>query len=316
MKQRLPILLAATLVTVTACGSGENDTAAGRTIAVGVMPLVATAPIYLGEEKGFFEEHGIDLDLVSSEGGAAQVPSVISGELDFAYSNIVSVMVARDQGLDIRLVTNGASTVSEAPAETAVVTPSDSDITGPRDLAGATVSVNTLENIGDTSISFVTGEDGGDPSTIEFMEIPFPQAPAALANGQVDAAWVAEPFLTQALEEGNEVVTYNYVDTHPELDIGGYFASTQIIEAEPELVDDFHAAMNQSLEYAQQNPEDVREIVGSYTEIDEEIRAEMILPAFKTEFSHEAAELLGETATNLGTLSEPPNLDEMLPTED
>src|SRR5665811_2571850 len=84
---------------------------------------------------------------------AAAVPGVINGEFDFAFGNIVSLMVAQDQGLPLEFVTNGTTTAGEAGKDfSGVVVNADSDIKSPADLAGETVSVNNLKNIGDTTI--------------------------------------------------------------------------------------------------------------------------------------------------------------------
>jgi NitT/TauT family transport system substrate-binding protein len=97
------------------------------------------------------------------------------------------------------------------------------------------------------------------------------------------------------------------------LDIGGYFASANTIESNPELVEKFTKAMNKSLAYAGENPDEVREIVGTYTKISEELRQKMILPGFRVEFDQKAASVLAEAATKYGTLSKTPDLEKLLP---
>ena len=317
---------AAVLLLTAGCGSGSpsggdsaEPAASGgdselTPVTVGVIPIVDTAPIWLGQEQGFFEEEGIELELQTTSGGAAAVPGVVSGDFDFAFGNVMSVMVASSQGLDVRFVANGASTTGDLESDFgAVVVPEDSDIQSAADLEGKRVSVNNLANIGDTTIRYVVEQDGGDQSSIEFVEIGFPDAPAALANDQVDAAWILEPFLSQALADGGRVVSYNYAEMSPDLDIAGYFTTGETIDADADLVERFTAAMNKSLEYAQENPDAVRDIVGTYTEISDELRAEMILPSFTTEFSLDAATTLGEAALEYGTISEAPDLDTILP---
>jgi NitT/TauT family transport system substrate-binding protein len=314
------------MLALSACGGGspsgggseapaENAGSGGLTeITVGVIPIVDTAPIWLGDEKGFFAEEGLELDLQTATGGAAIVPGVVSGSFDFAFSNLISVMVANDKGLDLQFVANGASTIGEeGEGFGAVVVPEDSDVQSAGDLEGKTVSVNNLSNIGDTTIKHVVEQDGGNPENIDFVEVAFPDAPAALQNGQVDAAWILDPFLTQARSEGARVVSWNFTEMHPELDIAGYFTTSEKVQSEPELTEKFTRAMNKSLEYAQENPQEVRDIVGTYTEIDAETLTELTLPEYRPEFSREAAQTLGEAATKYGTLSEAPNLDELLP---
>ncbi|WP_026819890.1 ABC transporter substrate-binding protein [Arthrobacter castelli] len=332
MKRKLSALLAAaSVLAVSACGGGSpsgggGETGGGETaggsggngdltpITVGVIPIVDTAPIWLGKEKGFFAEEGLKLELQTTSGGAAAVPGVVSGDFDFAFGNVVSIMVAADKGLGLEFVTNGASSAGlEGDGFSAVVVNEDSPIKSPADLEGKKVSVNNLSNIGDTTISHVVEEDGGDPSKVEFVEVGFPDAPAALANGQVDAAWILEPFLSSALEDGARVVSYNFYETHENLDIAGYFTGTEKMKNNPEMVEKFRAAMTHSLQYAQEHPEEVRKIVGTYTEISKKLRQEMVLPEYRAKFNREATELLGNAAAKYGTLSEPPNLDKILP---
>lgn len=328
MKRNAPVLLAAAAaLTLSACGggslSGDESTSEAEgtseltTLSVGIMPIVDTAPIWLGKEQGFFEAEGLDLDIQTTTGGAAAVPGVVSGDFDFAFGNVVSVMVANDKGLGIELVSNGNSTTGDTSSDFgAVVVPADSDIQDAADLAGKTVSVNNLSNIGDTTIRKLVENAGGDHESIKFVEIPFPDAPAAIESGQVDAAWILDPFLTQTVENGARVIAYNFAETHPSLDISGYFTTSSYIEENPETVEQFTRAMKKSLEYAQENPEAVREIVGTYTKIDEEMRAKMVLPAFHADFDREGLTILGEAAASYGTLSKAPDLDAMLPAQD
>ncbi|MCK6210775.1 ABC transporter substrate-binding protein [Georgenia sp. EYE_87] len=281
-------------------------------VLIGTQPIVDSAPLYLGKQEGFFEEEGIDLEIESAGGGAAVVPSVVSGTYQFGRGNLLSTMLAVEQGLDLRCIANANSTAGE-PDIGAVVVTGDSPIQSVADLGGRTVSVNTLENIGDTTIRTVVDEAGGDAAAVKFVEVPFSEAPAALELGQVDAAWILEPFLTEALDSGARVLSYNFSEFHPELDISCVFTTQSLIDEDPELVESFRTAMNRSLEYSQENPDAVREIVGTYTEIEPDVLERMTIPVFRPEFSREAAELLGQKAVEFGTLDEEPDLDTILP---
>ncbi|HXD28675.1 MAG TPA: ABC transporter substrate-binding protein [Arthrobacter sp.] len=325
MKNHLKTAVAALAVLgLAACGSGSpsggsgGDAAAsaggGLTpVSVGVIPIVDTAPIWLGDQEGFFADEGLDLDIQTASGGAAIIPGVQSGSYDFAFSNLVSLMVANDKGLDMKVVANGNSTTGTDHDFGAVVVSGDSDIKSPRDLAGKKVSVNNLSNIGDTTIKTVVEEDGGDPDSINFVEVGFPDAPAALDNGVVDAAWILDPFLTQSVDSGARVVSNNFTDFDPELDIAAYFTSQASIDKNPELAQKFQRAMDKSLEFAAENPDKVREIVGTYTKIDAETRKDLILPKFRVEMNRAAAKKLGDSAVKYGTLQKAPDLDALLP---
>lgn len=326
MKRRfIAVLAAASVLGLSACGSGSPSSTGGGAatgggdssltkVSVGVIPIVDCAPIYLGDKQGFFKEEGLQLDIQTATGGAAIVPGIVSGSFDFAFSNLISVMVAKDKGLDLKFVANGASTTGEIGKDIGgVVVPAGSSIQSAKDLAGKTVSVNNLSNIGDTTIKSVIEKDGGDPNSVKFVEVAFPDAPAALANKQVEAAWILEPFLSKAVAEGGKVVSWNFVEMHPELDIAGYFTKSETIQGKAELTQKFTRAMNKSLEYAQQHPEEVRAIVGTYTKIDEAARAAIVLPRYRVEFNQDAFKTLGDAAAKYGTLTKAPNADELLP---
>lgn len=325
MKNKLTLAVAALgILALSACGSGSPSGGADGSaaeaggdlekITVGVIPIVDTAPIFLGDSKGFFEEEGLDLEIQTATGGSAIVPGIQSGSYDFAFSNYVSLMVANDKGLNMKVVANGVTTTGDADKDFgAVVVTEDSPIKSAKDLAGKKVSVNNLSNIGDITVSQIVKDDGGDPQTVDFVEVPFPDAPAALENGIVDAAWILDPFLATSLEDGARVISHNFVDFDPELDIAGYFTSAEKVTAEPEQTAKFQRAMNKSLEYAQEHPQEVRDIVGTYTKIDEETRELLVLPRYRVDINTEAAQKLGDAAQEFGAITKPVDLDTLLP---
>lgn len=304
----------ASVLALSACGSSEEPAAGGEggstAITVGVLPIPDTAALYLGVDQGFFTEEGLDVEIALTTGGAVAVPGVVSGDYDFAFGNYVSGMVAKDKGLPIEYVTN-ATSASETGGFQAVVVPKDSPIQQPADLSGKLVSVNNLANINDTTIRGVVDADGGDSSTIDFTEVAFPDAVAAAEGGSVDAATV-NPW-TPDMESEFRVVTYNFTDFTPDLDIAGFFTTTERVQGEPELVESFRTAMNRSLEFAQQNPDEVRRIIATYTKIPEPVLAELTLPVFRPEVNRDALTELGAAAEQYGTLEKAPDLDALLP---
>jgi NitT/TauT family transport system substrate-binding protein len=296
-------------------GGGATQNADGNDeVTVGVIPIVDVAPIYLGQQEGFFEDEGIELTLESGQGGAAIVPGVESGQFQFGFSNNTSLLVAAQRGLGVKVVAAGNSSTGEVGKDFgAVVVPEGSDIKSAADLEGARVAVNTLNNIGSTTINNVVREDGGDPTTIEYVELAFPDMPAAVAQGQVDAAWVVEPFLTITTGQGATPVAWNFAATDPELMIASYFTSADLAEEDPDLVERFTAAMNKSLEYADQNPDAVAEVLTTYTELDAETAATLTLPKWPTEVDADSFELLADLAVEDGALPEKPDIAAMLP---
>ena len=313
--------IAVAVLIAAAAGCGSSGTSGGSTaqggitqVKVGVIPIVDVAPIYLGQKKGFFANRNIDLTMESGQGGAAIVPGVVSGQFQFGFSNITSLLIAQTKNVPIKVVSNGVASTGKAGADYGgVAVKGDSPIKSAADLAGKKIAVNTLNNIGDTTIRESVRKAGGDPSGIKFVEIPFPNMPAALSAGQVDAVWVVEPSLSAVKAAGARVVAWNYVDPAPDLTVAAYFASTKLIADKPDLVKAFTDAMNESLTYADSHPDEVRDIIGSYTKIDPTVRASLTLPKWPTTINRASVETLARLGTQDGVLTGTPDLGKLLP---
>jgi NitT/TauT family transport system substrate-binding protein len=311
---------AAAAVLCLAAGCGGSDSPAGTAdgdvdeVTVGILPIIDTAPIYLGVEKGFFTKRGIKVTLEKAQGGAVIVPSVVSGEFQFGFSNVTSLLIARSKGLPLKVVAAGNYSTGQAGADFgAVVVPAGSTLQTAADLAGRSVGVNNLNNIGDTTVKASVRKAGGDPSAVKFVEISFPDAPAALSNKRVDAAWVVEPFLTVARSQGARPLAWNLVDTDPNLMVAAYFTTDKLVADNPDLVNRFREAVNESLAYAQQNPDEARRIVGTYTTIAADVAAKLTLPRWSPDINRESVQRLADLAKGDGLVKEAPDVAGMLP---
>ena len=113
--------------------------------------------------------------------------------------------------------------------------------------------------------------------------------------------------------QGDRVIASNLVDTAPDLMIAGYFTSEELAQSDPELVENFVAAMTESLEYADAHPEEARDIVSTYTEIDAETLANVTLPKWPTTINEESTQKLADLAEQDGLVEQPVDLSALLP---
>src|SRR5690625_1848991 len=239
---------AASLLVLTSCGGGdetpaETDQEAAQgngeltEISIGVIPIVDVAPIYLGVQEGIFEEHGLDVDLTLAQGGAAIIPAVMSGDFDFGFSNITSMVIARSQGLELQVVAPGPQTTGEVGDDfSSLLVPEDSDVESIADLEGQSVAVNTLNNINDTVLKEGLRQAGGDRDAMDLVEVAFPDMGGQLESGNVDAIMAVEPFATMAKDNGAREIFSPYAEPIPDLTIAAYFASNERIEEDPDTV--------------------------------------------------------------------------------
>jgi NitT/TauT family transport system substrate-binding protein len=312
-------LLAGLLITTAAaCGSDEPTTPSTPgvpdNVTVGVIPIIDVAPIYLGLEKGFFTNRNINLTLTLAQGGAAIVPAVVSGQYQFGFSNVISLLVSQQNlGPVLKVVSNGNNSTGDPSADFGgVVVKADSTIASPKDLAGKKVATNTLKNIVDTSVKELVRKDGGDPGAVSFVELPFPNMGAALAANQVDAIFVVEPFYSADKAQGFKSIA-TWADVAPNLCVALYFTSAKLATENPDLVLRFTEAMKESLAFADANPNEARRIIGTYTQITDQVRAAITLPKWPAEINEASINTLAGLAVTDGLLTGQPDLNILLP---
>jgi NitT/TauT family transport system substrate-binding protein len=309
------VAVVAILLTVVGCGSEDgSDPAPGTKVTLGVIPIVDVAPVYLGRDKGFFSKRGLDLDLVQEQGGAPIVKGVADGKYQFGFSNVTSLMAAEIGGAPVKMLVGGVASTGRAGRDfSAIMVAYDSPIRSPKDLSGKKVAVNTLKNLGDTTVRQSVRKAGGDPASVEFAAMPFSAMPGALQAGTVDAVWVVEPQLSESTTLGHKILASNLVDTAPDLTVAAYFTGSAQLAKEPELVKRFTEAVRESLQYAEAHPEEVRAVVGTYTEISETVRLMMILPNWPTDINRSSLEVLSTLGQEDGIFPREPALSKILP---
>jgi NitT/TauT family transport system substrate-binding protein len=311
--------IAAALV-AAGCGDDEDEAGGGggaaeeqTTLRVGVIPIADVAPLYLGIDQGFFEEQNLKIEPQLAEGGAAITPAVLSGDFQIGFSNTVSLLIAASKDLPVTIISQGVlggKTEDEAWADLLVL--KDGPIKEPKDLEGKTIAVNTLKNICEVTIRASLADMGVDDSTLKFTEVPFPDMNAALEAKRVEGACVVEPFVSQGTAGKARGIDPFYVNTAPDLTVATYFTSTQYAEENKEVVERFVTAMEQSLDYAQNNPDAVREILGEYTQIPPEVAANIKLPQWRQDITVPTVERLSQLSLEYGLIESEPDLNELI----
>src|SRR5215213_6670660 len=247
---RIATLLLALACAAGAAGCGDDDGNGGAgggggeagptTLKVGVIPIADVAPLYLGREKGFFEEVQLKIEPQLAEGGAAITPAVLSGNFQIGFSNTISLLIASSKGLPVQIISQGVlagTDKSKAWADLLVL--KNGPIKTAKDLEGKTIAVNTLKNICEVTIKASLQKQGVNVNSLKFLEVPFPDMNAALDSKRVDGACVVEPFVSQGKAGKARGIDPFYVNTAPDLSVATYFTSRQYAEQNREVVDRF-----------------------------------------------------------------------------
>ena len=174
-------------------------------VRVVTLPIANGFPLDIGIRKGFFAQQGIEIKKTTLQSGNDVVLAMANNNGDIGYLGFVPMFIAVTNNIPMTLVAaSEVEGVGQADNWQNILVKGNSSIRTSRDLAGKTIAVNALKGVGEVMIKAALEKQGVRPSSFRLTAIPFPQMRSALNNGQVDAIWVPEPFLSQGLNVDND----------------------------------------------------------------------------------------------------------------
>lgn len=265
--------------TLTACG-GDDDSGDSASsgdggdsratddyeVKLGYFPNVTHSSAIVGIENGLFEdklsESGASLSVFDFNSGSDVIQQLQSGGLDASYIGPSPAITAYVADPSVRLVSGAAS-----GGASFVVS---DDITGPEDLEGKTIASPGAGNTQDVALKYWLKEQGYDVSVegkgdVTVINLDNSDTVTQFASGEIDGAWVPEPYASILESEGGTVL----VD-EAELWPDGQFVTThllvrqQFIDEHPELLDDLLEGQIEANTWIADNSDDAKTLVGDY----------------------------------------------------
>jgi NitT/TauT family transport system substrate-binding protein len=278
------------------------------TITLDTLPIANALPLTLGIQKGYFAKQNIEIKTNTLQSGNDIVLALANNQANIGYVGYVPMMIAATSGIDVALIAaSEVEATSEADNWQDILVKGSSSIRTPADLSGKTIAVNALKGVGETVIKAALKKSGVDPNSVKLTPLPFPSMRSALSNGQVDAIWTPEPFLSQAINiDGARVVMAPGPVLGKYFPNGGYVALKSWETANPDLVKRFRVAMNISLLRAQKHPEEIRALLPA---ANQGIR----LPVWSPLIDRKQLVQLANYAKDYGVITTLPNFARLFP---
>lgn len=173
-------------------------------IRVGSSPVLSSAGIYLADEKGFFKEQGLNVEITDvANSGAPMTLLLAKGELEVGAGNLTSGLfnsVASGQG--VKLVADKGH-VEKSRDYIALIVRQDHIDSGRyktfKDLKGFKVGLTALDGVSQQIVMDKFLQKGGlTEKDIEYVKLSYPEMNAALKTKSLDATIQLEPFVAQA----------------------------------------------------------------------------------------------------------------------
>ena len=313
------LLALAVAAPAAACGGTDDNKSANGlekdSITLGVMTVADTAPIQLAISKGLFKDVGLTVKTQVIPGGAAGIPLLKSGRLQFTFGNYVSLFTAatKDPGLKPKIVAEGFQ--SDSKTHTLMVR-ADSPYHTIKDLAGKKIGVNTKRNVGTLIVRAAAKPQGIDfDEDKNFVEIAPPASEQALKSKSVDAVQAIEPFGTQMQESmGARMVADLSSGPTADFPMAGYAATGKFVKENPKTV----AAFQKALQKAQGMAADrkvVQDILPKYAKgIDAKVASTMSMGAYPTTLNATRLQRVADLMQQFGYLDKRLDVKELMAT--
>jgi NitT/TauT family transport system substrate-binding protein len=315
MKSILIMLLLITVVGVNT-SFGED-----KKIKVGILPTSSMLPLFLAQERGWYKEAGLNVELIKMRGGATILPAIVGGSIDMGYSNAISIILARSAGLGIQILTNhvnegytkkAGEPGGYATSSSGILVLKESGIKGPKDLEGKKVAVNAIKNIDWMAVWEWMEKNGADPKKVTWVEVGFPKMIPALMGKKVDAVEATEPFKTILRSKGASLVVNTLHDLRPGLTLACFVAKEEWINKNPQAAEGFVSATAKAQQYLNTHPEERNQLVTKYTKVSLGLAKKMTWHNWQSSVDMDSMRLWIKLSQKHKLLKKAPTLEELI----
>jgi NitT/TauT family transport system substrate-binding protein len=264
---RISVLAIAALTVLTGC-SGQNAAGSGGQpppdeIRLGYFPNLTHAPALVADAEGLYEEHldGVELKAQTFSAGPEAIEALFSGAIDMTVigpnPTINGFTQSKGEALKVLagVASGGAGLVVRE------------GIDKPDDLKGAILATPQLGNTQDVALrTWLAGEglaadtEGGGDVSIKPQENA--AALQSFVAGDIDGAWVPEPWLTRLIEEGGGHLLVDEGELWPEgrFVVANLIVRTEFLEEHPDTVKAVLEGHLDALQLIEENPEEAQSV--------------------------------------------------------
>ncbi len=243
-KLLLKSLLIASILTITACSNTKDNNSSGSNslepsgeeFTIGTLPAESAIPIILAEEKGFFEEEGVNVSIKAFSSPNDRNVAVQANELDATIADVMTVATFKENGIDMKIT----SDISE---DFKILSSPESGITEMKGLSGKKISL-----VPNFILEYIMDQFADQSGfSYEIVEIPsFSGRSEALLSNQIDGVVFTEPQAGMLVSQGAHLL-----GSSKEAGIkgGALLFTDDMVTNEPGDVAAFYKAYNKAIDY-------------------------------------------------------------------
>ncbi len=231
-----------------------------KTIRLGVMSASDSAPILLAEEKGYFKEEGVNLELEIFTNGATKQSSIQAGELDGGMLSMTQILNNANGGLKAKITTTTDGMFPIVLSK---------NYKEKKDVKVGLMEVSVTNFLADKYLKDYN-------VTKEFIN-EMPVRMQMLMADKIDMAVLPEPMASNAELKGLKKKVYGDPD---DFTPNAMVFSDEFIENNPNTVAAFHKAYNRAVEDIINNPDEAKDVLVNKLGLDPKVKELMVLPTY------------------------------------
>jgi len=242
-------------------------------------------PFWYAQSTGLFRAAGLNVVTSSAPSGAIVAQAIVGGADDIGRASLSSLIAAHIRGVPFVLFAPSAIHRKQSSVNSAILVAANSPLKSVLDLQGKVVSCTAIGDIGYLGLRSMIDAQGGDSSTVRWVEIPISAVAAAIDQGRVDAGVSSEPFMSRDLTAGKVRSLADMLDGYPgEILEGAYFSMHDFAAANPDAITRFVRALRQAALYVNAHSSEMVPLLVANTGMDPDVAARMHLAVIGVTF--------------------------------
>ncbi|MBI5959630.1 MAG: ABC transporter substrate-binding protein [Chloroflexi bacterium] len=246
---------------------------------MGLLPILDVLPFYVAEQAGYFEEAGLDIELIPTSSALERDQLMLAGEIDGMLNDLVSTAIFNQDEARIQIVAQARRAYLDHPQFRILAAPR-SNITLPSEVANVEIGIS--EN---SVIHYITQrilEDAG-VSADDLKFRPEPNIAVRfqlLMEGQLKAACLPDPLAQAAIAGGAILIAQDSALIESDFSQSVVSFRTEVIEDNPEAVQAFVGAWMKAAADINADPAAYRTLWQEKTTVPDSVKDSYVLPLF------------------------------------
>ena len=236
-------ILASSLI-LTGCKPSTPAVSGPVTLKLALIPVLEALPLYIAQNKGLFEERGLQVEFIPAASAPVRDQLIASGEVDGMINEVLTTMLNNRDQVQVQIVRYARTATSEAPLFR-ILASAKSGITDAQGLKGVEIGVSQ-----GTVIEYLTDRllqaEGLSAEEIKTIAVPgITDRMTLLESGELSAAMLPDPLSSLAILQGATVALDD--TSHPEYSFSTITFRKAVIDQNPQAIRLFLEAMEEAV---------------------------------------------------------------------